>query len=56
MCLFTGAWATAVVPVLMLAGFLFVNNPMLDAHLLGHYGPEFDEYARRTRKLIPFVY
>jgi protein-S-isoprenylcysteine O-methyltransferase Ste14 len=29
---------------------------MLDAHLHDHYGAAFDEYAERTRKLIPFVY
>jgi protein-S-isoprenylcysteine O-methyltransferase Ste14 len=47
---------TAVIPLLMLLGFVFVNVPVLDAHLHDHYGAEFDEYARRTRKLIPFLY
>jgi protein-S-isoprenylcysteine O-methyltransferase Ste14 len=47
---------TAVIPVLMLAGFVFVNIPVLDSHLHDHYGSAFDEYARRTRKLIPFLY
>jgi protein-S-isoprenylcysteine O-methyltransferase Ste14 len=56
LCLITGAWVTAAVPALMLAGFVFVNIPVLDAHLRDHYGSAFDEYARRTRKLIPFVY
>lgn len=56
LCLFTGRWITALVPALMLAGFVFVNVPVLDAHLAGHYGAEFDAYARRTRRLIPFVY
>lgn len=54
--LISGSWATAIVPALMLAGFAFVNIPALDAHLRDHYGTEFNEYARRTRKLIPFVY
>jgi protein-S-isoprenylcysteine O-methyltransferase Ste14 len=40
----------------MPAGFVFVNIPVLDAHLHDHYGSAFDEYAQRTRKLIPFVY
>ena len=40
----------------MLAGFVFVNIPVLDSHLHDHYGGAFDDYARRTRKLIPFVY
>ena len=40
----------------MLAGFVFVNIPMLDSHLRDHYGSSFDEYAQRTWKLVPFVY
>jgi steroid 5-alpha reductase family enzyme len=56
LCMIAGAWVTAVVPVVMLAGFVFVNIPVLDAHLRDHYGAAFEEYARRTRKLVPFVY
>ena len=56
LCLISGAWWTAIIPAVMLAGFVFVNIPVLDAHLHDHYGIAFDEYARRTRRLIPFVY
>jgi len=49
-------WLTVIVPALMLAGFVSVNIPILDAHLREHYGTAFDEYARKTRKLIPFIY
>jgi steroid 5-alpha reductase family enzyme len=56
LCMISGAWVTAIVPLLMLAGFVFVNIPALDAHLHEHYGVAFEEYASRTRKLIPFVY
>jgi protein-S-isoprenylcysteine O-methyltransferase Ste14 len=56
LCLLSGRWFTAIVPVLMLAGFVFANIPVLDAHLRQHYGPACDEYAKRTRKLIPFIY
>ena len=56
LCLISGAWVTAVIPLLMLAGFVFFNIPVLDSHLHDHYGSAFDAYARRTRKLIPFVY
>ena len=56
LCLISGVWITALIPLIMLAGFVFVNVPMLDAHLRDHYGAEFDEYARRTRKLIPLLY
>jgi steroid 5-alpha reductase family enzyme len=56
LCLISGSWVTAVIPVSMLAGFVFVNVPALDSHLHEKYGAAFDEYANRTRKLIPFVY
>ncbi|HVC47887.1 MAG TPA: DUF1295 domain-containing protein [Terracidiphilus sp.] len=56
LCLIAGRWSTAVIPVLMLAGFVFVNIPVLDAHLREHYGAAFDEYAKTTAKLIPFLY
>jgi len=55
-CLISGVWVTSVIPALMLAGFVFVNVPVLDSHLHDHYGQAFDEYAKRTRKLIPFLY
>ena len=56
LCLLSGRWATAFIPVLMLCGFVFANIPMLDAHLHDHYGEAFDAYAARTSKLIPFLY
>ncbi len=56
LCLISGKWMTAVIPLLMLAGFVFVNIPILDSHLHDHYGAAFDEYAARTRKLLPFLY
>lgn len=56
LCLISGVWVTAFIPLLMLAGFVFVNIPVLDSHLHDHYGVTFDEYARRTPRLIPFVY
>ena len=55
LCLISGAWLTAMVPAVMLAGFVFVNIPALESHLHDKYGAAFDGYARRTRKLIPFV-
>ena len=54
--LITGrAWAL-LVPLLMLAGFLFFNVPELDRHLRAHYGAEFEAYASRTRSFVPFLY
>ncbi len=54
--LMTGRWLTGAIPAVMLCGFVFANVPALDAHLAEHYGEAFEQYARRTRKLIPFVY
>ena len=54
--LVSGARVTAFIPLLMLGGFVFANVPALDSHLRAKYGAEFDAYARRMRKLIPFVY
>lgn len=56
LCLMAGRWPTFAIPLVMFAGFVFVNIPMLDSHLRRHYGSAFDDYARQTRKLIPFVY
>lgn len=56
LCWLSGRWFTAIIPVLMLAGFVFVNVPALDAHLREHYGRAFEDYASRTRKLIPYIY
>jgi protein-S-isoprenylcysteine O-methyltransferase Ste14 len=56
LCVFAGRWFTWIVPVLMFALFAVVNIPVLDAHLKEHYGAQFDAYAEKTRKLIPFVY
>ena len=56
LCLIAGSWITWIVPLLMLAGFVFVNIPLLDARLREHYGAEFDAWASRTPRLIPLIY
>lgn len=56
LCLMCGRWICMVIPVIMFVGFVFANIPMLDSHLHDHYGSAFDQYATRTRRLIPFVY
>jgi protein-S-isoprenylcysteine O-methyltransferase Ste14 len=35
---------------------VFLNVPALDRYLAERYGEEFQAYAARTKKLIPFVY
>lgn len=43
------------VPAFLFAFFYFWNVPKLDAYLKQRYGDDFSAYARRTRKLVPFV-
>jgi protein-S-isoprenylcysteine O-methyltransferase Ste14 len=47
---------TGVVPLAMAVNFALVIIPAHDAYLAERYGREFEAYARRTKKLIPFVY
>ena len=44
------------IPVFLFCFFAFYNIPKLDSYLRQHYGAAFDEYARKTRKFIPFLY
>lgn len=60
--LFTGfalvtgsAWAL-IVPGVMTLGFVFQHIPTLDAYLARRYGPQYEAYARTTKKFVPYVY
>ena len=48
-------WA-GIVPLAMGLNFAFVIVPAHDAYLAARYGREFEDYARRTRRLIPRLY
>lgn len=48
-------WAF-LVPAFTASFFAFYNVPMLDRHLAARYGEAFEVYARRTPRLIPFVW
>lgn len=54
--LFTANLWMLGLPVLMMGMFIFMHIPALDRYLAGRYGVEFQDYARRTKKLIPFIY
>lgn len=54
--LVTRSAAALVIPALMTAGFVFQHIPALDTYLAGKYGEQFADYAKRTKKLVPFVY
>ena len=48
-------WAF-ILPVVMTLGFIFFHIPMLDQYLLKRYEKDFEEYAKKTKKFIPYVY
>jgi protein-S-isoprenylcysteine O-methyltransferase Ste14 len=52
----TRNWYSAFIPVFLFCFFTFYNIPMLDKHLKEKYGKGFEEYAKRTKKLVPFIY
>ncbi len=54
--LITGAAWALIVPAIMFASFVFFSIPDLDRHLKKQYGAEFEAYARRTRRFVPFLY
>ena len=47
---------TVIVPLAMGLNFALVIIPAHDAYLATRYSAEFDEYAQRTKKLVPFLY
>ena len=46
----------AIIPVALAAGFVFFFIPLLSAHLKQKYGDQYDEWAKTTKKFVPFVY
>lgn len=40
----------------IIVNFIVLQIPMLDRHLGNRYGIEFTEYAKNTKKFIPFIY
>lgn len=48
--------AMLVIPLVMTVNFVVVIIPRLDRYLAGKYREEFEQYARRTKKLVPFLY
>ena len=54
--LITGSPWSFAVPAFMAIGFLSANIPTLDRYLARKYGEEFEAYAMRTKRFIPFLY
>ena len=49
-------WYNLWVPGVILIGFVWWHIPGLDEYLAERYPKQFPEYAKKTKKLIPFVY
>ena len=56
LALITREWVCLYVALGIIVNFIVLQIPMLDRHLKNRYGDAFDEYAKRTKKFIPFVY
>ena len=54
--LVAGTPPALILPALMLVFFAAFNVPALDKYLAGRYGQAFDEYTRKTKRLIPYIY
>ena len=48
-------WAV-LIPIFLFIMFAKWNIPLLDKYLAERYKGQFEEYAKNTKKLIPFIY
>lgn len=49
------SWS-GTIPAFLFCFFAFYNAPKLDNYLQKKYGVDYDEYAKKTKMLIPFIY
>ena len=56
-------WAAATrniravaIPLVAAVGFVFMFIPQLSTYLSKQYGEQYEDWARRTKRLLPFVY
>lgn len=54
--LITKNWYSITIPVFLFCFFAFYNAPKLDKYLKDKYGKSYDDYAKKTKMLIPFIY
>lgn len=52
----TRNWYAVSIPVFLFCLFAFYNAPKLDKYLQGKYGKGYDDYAGKTKMLIPYIY
>jgi len=48
-------WSISI-PIFLFSFFAFYNAPKLDKYLKEKYGNDYDDYAKKTKMLIPFIY
>ena len=56
LALITGQLVCLFVSIGIIVNFIVLQIPKLDKYLSKKYGNEFSEYAKQTKKFIPFVY
>ncbi len=49
-------WFALTIPVFIFCFFAFYNAPKLDNYLKAKYDKDYDEYAKKVKMLIPFIY
>jgi protein-S-isoprenylcysteine O-methyltransferase Ste14 len=47
---------SVTIPVFLFSFFAFYNAPKLDQYLKGKYGKGYEDYAKKTKMLIPWLY
>jgi protein-S-isoprenylcysteine O-methyltransferase Ste14 len=51
----TKNWYSVTIPVFLFCFFVFYNAPKLDKYLKEKYGSSYEDYAKRTKMLIPYL-
>lgn len=54
--LITKNWYAVFIPILLFCAFAYYNAPKLDKYLKNKYGKDYEEYEKKTKMLIPFIY
>lgn len=52
----TRNWYSISILIILFCFFAFYNIPKLDRYLSSKYREQFDEYNKKTKKFIPFIY
>lgn len=52
----TRNWYSVSIPIFLFSFFVFYNIPKLNKYLKEKYGQDFENYAKRTKEFIPFIY